>query len=142
MSEALSAGEVRRRGAAGGWRGAGGASGVGGSPWPLSGSLWARRGGRLSAWSAPWAGGWAGGAGWSRGRAGSGSSGHLLWSGARPQGANPAWPRRTGAAGGSEGSARPAAPGSPASARASRDPLLPGPSAPGALPLCTGRPDG
>lgn len=75
VSAALSAGEARRLGAAGGGRGAGGAGGAGGSPRPLSGSLWARRGGRLRAWSVRRAGGWAGGAGCSRGRAGSGGPG-------------------------------------------------------------------
>lgn len=139
VSAALSAGETRWPGAAGGGRGAGGAGEAGDSPRPLSGSLWARRGGSLRAWSVRRAGGRRGleprpgGVGRPRAPARARR--------APPRG-HPCSARSPGAAGGAEGRARPTAPSSPASVSGVWGSPASGPFVPGRAPPLYGRSDG
>lgn len=140
VSAALSAGEARRAGAAGGGRGAGGAGGPGGAALGRCPAPSGRGGAGASAPGQ--SGGWAGGAGRSRGRAGSGGPGTCSGQARPPKG-----PIALGPGVRAPPAGRRVAFGQLTRApqpppRASRDPLLPGPSLAGALPFCTGRPDG
>lgn len=139
MSAALSAGEVRRTGTTCGGRGAGGAGGAravpGRCPAPSG------RGG-AGASALGQSRGLAGGAGWSRGRAGSGGPGHLLGRSVRPRGANRARPGVRAPLAGQRVALGQLPRALQPLPRASGDPLFPGPSPLGALPLCTGRSSG